>query len=126
EIAGGEPLAAAHHVGLQHDPALGRQIDLLHEVAREAEDPAVLLVADLRSFVPGAVDLDHSAVRERDRVGRARPGEERQEQDDVRRPRARHGQGRREAAGDTLGEAPPWRKYSGSDKSAAVARSWLS
>ena len=47
-------------------------VDRLHEAARKAEHAAVLLVAELRAFVPGAVGLDHAAVGERDRV-RARP-----------------------------------------------------
>ena len=39
-----------------------------------AEDAAVLLVAELVAFVPGAVRLDHAAVGEGDGVGRAGAG----------------------------------------------------
>ena len=73
-IAHVELLAPAYHVGIARAHGGAALHERLHERARQAVDAAVLLVAQLRAFVPGVVRLDDVAVREGDGVG-ARRGE---------------------------------------------------
>ena len=119
-VAGEKTLAGLGHLGTLRR-ARRALVDGLDEALGQSEHAAVLLVAELRAFVPGAVGFDHAAVGERDRVRLGGGAGEPQGRRGGGQGPAPADQGTTSDAPSTFGVAPPLRKYSGTSGRAAVA-----